>query len=172
MRIVCIIGADRTGKSTLTKAFKEEDGWIYKHFDPPTGSPYNEYRSYANELMQYANSDKKFIIDRYMYCEFAYSKHYGRKTDMTIEKMNEIEEDLLKLDPNAVVIFCQTSLESNWKRIQDEGKSEFKSIEELEALYKEYKRVILHSKLDLIEYNFENGDTPENTFNQINLKKE
>jgi hypothetical protein len=107
-----------------------------------------------------------------MYCEFAYSKHYGRKTDMTIEKMNEIEEDLLKLDPNAVVIFCQTSLESNWKRIQDEGKSEFKSIEELEALYKEYKRVILHSKLDLIEYNFENGDTPENTFNQINLKKE
>ena len=113
------------------------------------------------------NPNGKYIIDRYMYCEFAYSKHYGRHTDMTIERMNKIEDDLLKLDPNAVVVYCQTDLESNWRRICDEGKNEFKSIEQLEALREEYKRVLLKSKLDLVEYDFTAGDTPEKILVEI-----
>ena len=113
MRIVFIVGADRVGKSTLTDEFVKA-GWIYRHFDPPKKSPYSEYREYADWLAVEGNPDGKYVIDRYMYCEFAYSKHYGRHTDMTIDKMNEIEDDLLKLDPNAVVVYCQTDLESNW----------------------------------------------------------
>ena len=161
MRIVCIIGADRTGKSTLVDEF-ERRGWKRVHFDPPKNPPnaYREYREYADWLAREGDPNGKCVLDRYMYCEFPYSKHYGRPTDMTIERMNEIEDDLLKLDPNAAVVYCQTDLESNWQRICDEGKNEFKSIEELAALRYEYKRVLLNSKLNLVEYDFTAGDTP------------
>lgn len=166
MRIVTCCGADRTGKSTLTDEFVKA-GWTYKHFNPPEKSPYAEYREYADWLMSEGDPNGKYVIDRYMYCEFAYSKHYGRQTDMTVARMNEIEDDLLKLDPAAVVVYCETDLESNWARIQEEGKGEFKSIEELDALRSEYRRVLLNSKLDLIEYNFEAGDTPERVLAEI-----
>ena len=170
MRIVICCGADRTGKSTLTDEFIKA-GWTYRHFDPPKKSPYGEYREYADWLMAEGDLDGKYVIDRYMYCEFAYSKHYKRPTDMTIERMNEIEGDLLKLDPAAVVVYCETDLASNWARIQKEGKGEFKSIEELEALRSEYRRVLLNSRLDLIEYNFEAGDTPERVLAEIEKRK-
>lgn len=166
MRIVICCGADRTGKSTLTDKFVKA-GWIYRHFDPPKKSPYLEYREYADRLAAEGDPDGKYVIDRYMYCEFAYSKHYGRRTDMTIQRMNEIEDDLLRLDPNAAVVYCQTDLESNWQRICDEGKNEFKTIEELAALRYEYKRVLLNSKLNCIEYDFTTGDTPEKALIEI-----
>ena len=166
MRIVCIVGADRTGKSTLTDEFVKA-GWIYRHFDPPKKSPYSEYREYADWLAAEGDPDGKYVIDRYMYCEFAYSKHYGRRTDMTIQRMNEIEDDLLRLDPNAAVVYCQTDLESNWQRICDEGKNEFKTIEELATLRHEYKRVLLNSKLNCIEYDFTAGNTPEKVLVEI-----
>jgi hypothetical protein len=166
MRIVICCGADRTGKSTLVGEF-EKAGWLPKHFNPPKKSPYEEYREYADWLMSEGDPNGKYIIDRYMYCEFAYSKHYGRSTDMTIERMNEIEDMLLKLDPRAVVVYCETDLESNWARINDEGKKEFRSIEQLEALREEYKRVLLKSKLDLVEYDFTAGDTPAGTVSEI-----
>ena len=166
MRIVICCGADRTGKSTLTEEFKRQ-GWIYRHFDPPKASPYGEYLDYARWLSEKGDPDGKYVIDRYMYCEFAYSKHYGRGTNMTIERMNKIEDILLALDPTATVIYCETDLESNWERIQDEGKKEFRSIEQLEALREEYKRVLLKSKLDLVEYDFTAGDTPAGTVSEI-----
>ena len=166
MRIVCIVGADRTGKSTLVREF-EKAGWQSKHFSPPKGSPYREYRDYADWLMAEGDPDGKYVIDRYMYCEFAYSKHYGRLTDMTIARMNEIEDDLLKLDPNAAVVYCQTDLQSNWQRIRDEGKNEFKSVGELAALRYEYRRVLLNSKLNLVEYDFTAGDTPQGVLAEV-----
>lgn len=94
-----------------------------------------------------------------MYCEFPYSKHYGRQTDMTVERMNRIEDILLGLDNKATVVYCSTSLESNWERIEAEGKHEFGNIMQLKALRDEYKRVLLHSKLNIMEYNFETGET-------------
>lgn len=153
MRIVCCAGADRTGKSTLVEEFIKA-GYKPKHFGPPSGSPYEEYLDYAKWLVEKGDPDGKYVIDRFMYCEFAYSKHYGRRTDMTFDRMNEIEDILLRLDPKACVVYCETDLESNWWRIEDEGKHEFSDIEQLEALRTEYKRVLLHSKLDLVEYDF------------------
>ena len=153
MKIVIVAGSDRTGKSTLTEEFVRK-GYEYKHFGPPTGSPYGEYIGYAKWLEEKGDPDGKYVIDRFMYCEFAYSKHYGRATDMTLDRMNEIEDILLGLDPNACVVYCETDLESNWRRIEDEGKHEFSDIEQLETLRMEYKRVLLHSKLDLVEYDF------------------
>ena len=159
MRISVVIGADRTGKSTLTDELVRR-GWIYRHFDPPKDSPYREYRDYADWLAAEGDLDGKYVIDRYMYCEFAYSKHYGRKTDMTIDRMLGIETTLLGLDPRAAVVYCETDLESNWARIREEGKGEFKSPEELEALRSEYRRVLGFSKLDLYRYDFTKGDEP------------
>ena len=170
MKIVICCGADRTGKSTLVGEF-EKAGWISKHFDPPRRSPYGEYLDYARWLSEKGDPDGKYVIDRYMYCEFAYSKHYGRGTDMTIERMNEIEGILLTLYPTATVVYCETDLESNWERIQDEGKKEFRSIEELDSLRSEYKRVLLNSKLDLITYNFETGYTPKDVLASVEIKK-
>lgn len=166
MRIVILAGADRTGKSTLTGCF-EKHGYIYKHFGPPAGSPYLEYRTFIEELSRVAGSDARWIIDRFMYCEFPYSKHYGRKTDMTIGKMHEIEDMILALDPKATVVYCETDLESNWKRIEAEGKREFESADQLDALRTEYKRVILNSRLNLVEYDFTRGNTPEKTVADI-----
>lgn len=168
MRIVVVIGADRAGKSTLTDEFRRR-GWNYVHFDPPKNPPnaYCEYREYADWLASDGDPDGKYVLDRYMYCEFPYSKHYGRPTDMNLDKMREIEEDLLKLDPKATVVYCETDLASNWERIQQEGKKEFKSIEQLEALRTEYKRVLLNSKLDLVEYDFTAGDTPSGIVSSI-----
>ena len=162
MRIVICCGADRTGKGTLARELVKK-GWAYRHFDPPKGSPYQEYLDYARWLAEKGDPDGKYVIDRYMYCEFAYSKHYGRKTDMTLARMHEIENILLKLDPGATVVYCETDLDSNWRRIQDEGKGEFKDIGQLKALRAEYKRVLSGSNLKIIEYDFTVGDTPENT---------
>lgn len=159
MKIVVVAGADRTGKSTLTKEFTR-CGWKYRHFGPPKGSPYVEYRGFADALASNGNPDGKYIVDRYMYCEFPYSKHYGRETDMTIWDMNAIEETLLMLDPSATIVYCETDLESNWKRIQDEGKGEFKSIEELVALKAEYERVLSKSRFRVLRYDFTKGDAP------------
>ena len=164
MKIIVIAGADRTGKSTLTQLFISNN-WEYKHFCAPKISPYTEYRNYANWLITHKDLNKNYIIDRYMYCEFPYSKHYNRQTDMTIEKMHEIEDDLLKIDPNASIIYCHTDLKSNWERIQAEGKNEFKNIDELNNLYNEYKKILSYSKLNLITYNFTKGDTPAQIFN-------
>lgn len=161
MRIVFCTGADRTGKSTLIEEFRKR-GWVSVHFGPPKGSPYMEYRKFVDEtLKDPANSDKKFILDRFMYCEFPYSRHYGRPTDMTSVKMNELEDDILRLDPNAKIIYCETSLEGNWDRIEAEGKHEFENVEQLERLRKNYIQTFMASKLDYITYNFEDGDTPE-----------
>lgn len=166
MKIVILTGADRSGKSTLADEFIRQ-GYKYKHFDPPKGSPYGEYLDYAKELAGNGDPDGKYVIDRYMYCEFAYSKHYGRGTDMTIERMREIEDILLSLDPSAAIVYCATSLESNWERIEAEGKREFKDIGQLDALRNEYKRVFLHSKLDVKEYNFETGETASEFMKRI-----
>lgn len=166
MKIAVIVGADRTGKSTLVGEF-EKVGWIPKHFDPPKKSPYAEYREYADWLAEKGDPDGKYVIDRYMYCEFAYSKHYGRRTDMTIDRMHEIEDVLLGLDPSAAVVYCETDLDSNWERIKEEGKGEFKSKVELADLRDEYRRVLFESKLGLYIYDFEHGDTPARTVSKI-----
>lgn len=159
MRIICIVGADRTGKSTLTDELVRR-GWTYKHFCPPKGSPYGEYKDYADWLAAEGDPRGKYVVDRYMYCEFAYSRHYGRPSDMTVDRMLGIESRLLKLDPQAAVVYCETDLESNWARIKDEGKGEFKSPEELDELRAEYRRVLSMSKLDLYRYDFTKGDEP------------
>lgn len=166
MKIAVIVGADRTGKTTLTDEFVRR-GWTYRHFNPPKGSPYGEYSDYAKWLAEEGDPDGKYVIDRYMYCEFAYSKHYGRKTDMTIGRMHEIEDVLLGLDPSAAVVYCETDLDSNWERIREEGKGEFKSKVELADLRDEYRRVLFESKLGLYIYDFEHGDTPARTVSKI-----
>ncbi len=168
MKIVICCGADRTGKSVLVGEFRRR-GWNSIHFNPPKNPPnaYSEYREYADWLMTDGDPNGKYIIDRYMYCEFPYSKHYGRPTDMTIAKMREIEDDLLKLDPLATVIYCQTDIESNWKRLQDEGRGDFKDIGQLRALRNEYEKTLHESKLILINYDFTKGDTPAMTADAV-----
>ena len=147
----------------------ERRGWKSIHFEPPKNPPdvYSEYREYADWLMSDGDPSGKYILDRYMYCEFPYSKHYGRPTDMTIARMNEIENDLLKLDPSAAVVYCHTDIESNWKRIQDEGRGDFKNIGQLEALRNEYEKTLRSSKLIQVEYNFMRNDTPSATADYI-----
>lgn len=166
MRIVFIVGADRAGKTTLTDEFRRR-GWIYRHFDPPKGSPYAEYLGFAKWLSEEGNPDGKYVVDRYMYCEFAYSAHYGRGTDMTIGRMHEIEDILLRLDPHAAVVHCETDLRSNWERIEAEGKNEFRTIGQLETLRAEYARVLSQSRLDVVRYDFTAGDTPKATVSEI-----
>jgi len=171
MKIVILCGGERTGKSTLAECFKKA-GYEYFHFNPPKGSsPYQEYRKFCDDvLMNPENCNRKFVIDRYMYCEFPYSKHFGRTTDMTYEKMNSIERDILKADKTAAVVYCENDIDKNWELIQQEGKNEFKSKDEVLELRKDYRQTLLHSTLALVKYDFTKGDNPEDIVEKIERK--
>lgn len=170
MKIVFIAGADRTGKSTLCREF-ERAGYEYRHFDPPEGSPYGEYLGFAkDEVLAAGNAGRSLVVDRYMYCEFPYSAHYGRPTDMTYGRMREIEELVLSRDPSATVVYCETDLASNWERIEAEGKGEFADIEELKRLRERYADALAHSRLDVMRYDFTAGDTPRGIVGRVEAK--
>ena len=167
MRIVFACGGERTGKSVLTKTF-ESKGWTYFHFDPPKGSPYKEYRGFLDSVLKNpANADKNFIIDRYMYCEFPYSKHFGRSTDMTVGKMHEIERGILALDPAACVIYCENDIDVNWELICAEGKREFRSREEVLKLRDDYRKILNQTMLTRIDYDFTSGTEPEDIYEKV-----
>lgn len=87
---------------------------------------------------------------------------------MTVGRMHEIENMILQLDPEATVIYCETDLVSNWRRIETEGKHEFLSIDELDSLRTDYIRVLEQSKLNVIRYDFTKGDTPADAFEIVN----
>ncbi len=164
--LVILCGADRTGKTTLAEEFKKE-GYEYIHFNPPKGSPYQEYLSFAEELPVCEN----LLVDRYMYCEFPYSDHYCRETDMTVKKMKEIES-LLKIHAeNAVVVYCATDLWSNWERIQEENKKEFETIQELARLRTIYTEILNQSTFRVLTYNFKEGDTFQDLLFKIYRRK-
>ena len=166
MRLVFIAGPDRCGKTTLTDEFVRR-GFEYRHFGPPAGSPYEEYLNFAEWLGKDGKPDGRYVIDRFMYCEFPYSKHYGRQTDMSYARMHEIECILLRLDPNATLVYCTTDLESNWERICAEGKHEFKTIGQLNALRDSYEDVLRQTWLHVVRYDFTAGDNPKRTISEI-----
>lgn len=159
MKICIVAGADRTGKSTLCEEFKKA-GWAYFHFEKPKGSPFEEYAKFVTEKLPSMPADSKVIVDRFSYCELAYSKHYGRKSDLDAQKTAWLEDEILRLDPSAKVVYCSTDLWSNWQRIEDEGKGEFKSMTELVELRKTYEAAIKWSHLGVIRYDFTAGDEP------------
>lgn len=168
MKIIIIAGGDRTGKSTLCKYF-ENNGYTYMHFGPPKDSPYYEYKNYVyNVLKDPKNKNKNFIIDRFMYCEFAYSKHYNRLSDMTIDKMYELENIILSLDSNATIIYCENNIDINWQLICDEGKNEFKTKNEIIELRNTYLNIFKKTKLNFIKYDYTIGHTPHEIFTQLN----
>lgn len=168
MKIRIIAGGDRTGKSTLCKYFSD-NGYTYVHFGPPVKSPYLEYQEFIDNILEKSkNSNENIIIDRYMYCEFAYSKHYNRPTDMTIDKMHKIEKTILKIDPNAFIIYCENDIDENWKLIQDEGKNEFKNKQEVINLRDTYRDVLYKTHLSCLVYNYNLGWTPSQIFNITN----
>lgn len=166
MRLVFIAGPDRCGKTTLTDEFVRR-GFEYRHFGPPKGSPYGEYLGFAEWLRENGRPDGRYVVDRFMYCEFPYSRHYGRRTDMDYAKMLEIEGMVLYLDPGAVLVYCATDLRSNWRRICDEGKREFEAMEQLEALRDAYEDVLRHTRLRVLRYDFTAGDTPRDVMTEI-----
>lgn len=167
MKVVIVCGGDRTGKSSICREFIE-NGYEYYHFDPPKKSPYQEYKEFVdNVLKNPENKNKKFIIDRYMYCEFPYSKHYKRNTDMTIEKMQLIESEILQLDNFATIIYCENDIDDNLRLLNIEGKKEFKSKQEVLALRTNYKLALNKSLLHILTYNFSIGDTPKQIFRNI-----
>lgn len=166
MRIIFILGADRCGKSTLCQKFIE-NGWKYRHFSAPKSSPYGEYRDFVMNELPAVDGVPGIIVDRFMYCEFPYSVHYGRKSDMTFGRMLGLEARIKQLDPDTKLIYCETDLDSNWRRIQEEGKSEFKTKDELARLRKEYERVLETTSIPVLRYDFTHGDTPEHMFKRI-----
>lgn len=160
MKLIICCGGDRVGKSTLCNEFVK-NGFEYHHFIAPKFSAYGEFGGFANQyLLDPVNRDKKIILDRYMYCDFPYSKHYGRSTDMTWEGMHRIEDIMLGLDPAATIVYCENDIDLNWKLIEEEGKHEFKTKEEVVQLRNDYRDVMLHSKLRCMTYDFTKGDTP------------
>lgn len=167
MNLICLIGGDRTGKSTLCEEFIK-NGFEYHHFIAPKNSAYEEFGGFARQyFLDPVNAGKKVILDRYMYCDFPYSKHYGRGTDMTWDRLHEIEDIMLGFDPSAKIVYCENDIDLNWKLIEEEGKHEFKTKTEVLELRKTYMEVLSHSKLPWIKYDFTAGDTPVGTYNKI-----
>lgn len=107
------------------------------------------------------------VVDRFMYCEFPYSRHYGRSSDMTFRRMLELESHIKRTDPDAKLVYCETDLDSNWARIQDEGKREFRTKDELASLKDGYECVLETTSIPVTRYDFTKGDTPEGVFARV-----
>jgi len=86
---------------------------------------------------------------------------------MTLDKMNEIEDDILQLDKNATVVYCENDIDINWDLIQDEGKNEFRNKGEVRLLRQNYRRVLKWSHLNVEAYDFTKGDEPKDIYNKM-----
>ena len=157
--IVFITGVDRSGKSTLAKQFIQR-GYEYKHFIQPAGSPYLEYLKFFWQIRN--STAQKWVVDRYVWCEYAYSRHYRRFSDCTLGRIRALETKFLDFDSK--LVHCETDLESNWKRIVQEGKNEFSKIDDLMKLRNWYGEAMRDTVLPYYSYDFTRGDTFENLF--------
>ncbi len=164
MQIVCLVGVDRTGKSTLADWLVENKGFEYVHFGKPESSPYEEYKKFVKKLKEERDTllEKKYVIDRFVWCEYAYSRFYRRVSDCPLERVRELERDLGITD--AEIVFCKTDAKSNLERIKEEGKNEITSEGEIDFINSMYEEVLKNSVLLRMDYDFTKGDSPEKLF--------
>lgn len=164
-KIIFITGGDRTGKSTLCEYFVK-NGFKYMHFDPPKKSPYEEYLEFYRHIKTSSESTAcNWIVDRYIWCEYAYSRHYSRKSDCSLSRIRALETKFLDFDSR--LIYCETDLDSNWNRIISEGKNEFTTKADLEKLRIWYEQSFIDTVLPFYKYDFSVGMNPMNMYDKI-----
>lgn len=146
--IVILEGIDKTGKSTLArKLVKELDGYYVK-FSQPNGDPYQEYMGFLRSAKKHVN----YVLDRFCYGELVYGPMYRNESGITVDQLNFIE--LLMMQFNPIVVYCETSKETISRNFQDQDE-EFTDSEDIEHIIKLYKNVWNESILDPINFDYQ-----------------
>lgn len=162
--IAIIDSVDRAGKTTLCDYLKKQ-GFEYFHFEKPKGSPYAEYRDFIDGVLAEKRGD--VAIDRFMYSEVVYAEHYKRLSDLTMPRLNRLEQKLLALPNPVKIVNCAPDVNVNWKLIQDEGKGEFKTIEELFLARNHFLSLFRCSPFEVVTYDWTKGGTPEKVLKEL-----
>lgn len=119
MAWIILEGLDRTGKSTVAKAF-EKKGYVTHHMDAPSKKYSKEgYTgpSYLDEMMDlYMNMDGKDVIfDRSVYGELIWPQIYGRDSMLSEEDFEILGEYESKNDIQRVLMI-DSNREAHWNR--------------------------------------------------------
>ena len=122
MALIIIEGIDRSGKSTLAKAY-EAQGYRYIHFNAPDKKYYQlDYTgpSYLDDIVEtlISLSGQDVVLDRSAYGELVWPYVYGRKpllSDDDFEIIREIEQ---QNDVTRILMY-DNNTDAHWKRCVD-----------------------------------------------------
>lgn len=167
---IIIEGVDRSGKSTLSDFLMKQFDMNYVHFtadETQTGKTdyllklgNRVYDQFENFLDTKFEKNKSNLFDRMMYSDYVYGPIYKNfEKPITLQEIRNLESKLDKY--NTVVIFCESFISTNWKLIQEEGKSEM-DFDTLVKFRLWYNMALEKSILPVFKYNFE-----VNTFSDV-----
>lgn len=105
--LILIEGLDGTGKTTIARRLRDENGFELIHKGPPTRPPYEEYTA---DLCDYEPGEGRNIVcDRWHLGELVYPLARHRSTDMTPDIFDQIDRFLVC--KGAFLIYATASLE-------------------------------------------------------------
>lgn len=122
MAFIILEGVDRSGKSTLAKAY-ESQGYKYIHFDAPDKKytkPGYTGPSYLDDMIDLlvSLSGQDVVFDRSWYGEIVWPQVYGRRSLLTDEDIEVLQEIESNNSPTRILMY-DTNVESHWKRCVD-----------------------------------------------------
>ena len=153
---IIVEGGDRVGKSTVCRYLMQK-GHSYYHFDYPRSEDVVKiYDDYFKLNSSNANV-KDFVYDRALFSEYAYSRYYGRKSNMTIEQLNRLEKMFKSHDPDnyAVILYLENDINENLRLLEDEGEGKITKIEDILKLRKLYYEALSYAYLPVFTFNYQ-----------------
>ena len=148
--IYIIEGADGTGKTTLANYLSKATGFPIKHRSKPKNEEERQemYKNYLEDI----KSSKGVIWDRAFYSEMVYGPVMRDKS--YIDKSQMIEFEILLAKHGAVIIFCDTCMDSSWDNMQNRGEDYIVAKCVHEDIVERYRELMLEENhlIPVLEY--------------------
>ena len=148
--IYIIEGADGTGKTTLANYLSKATGFPIKHRSNPKNE--EERKEMYNSYLEDIKSSKNVIWDRSFYSEIVYGPIM--RDQSYIDKAQMLEFELLLAKSGAVIIFCDTCVDTSWDNMQERGESYITEYLVHEAIVEKYRELMIEEVhlLPVLEY--------------------
>jgi len=138
--MIIVLGADMSGKTTLAKELSSHSGLPYYHFVADS-----KYEDYLNPLVSLEMH--RAVCDRFILCEFPYSKILGRKFQFTMKEIHNVM--LLALMQKPVFILC-----THKPTAPEYSKETYLPYEKWDMVLSTYRKLLDVHKIQYMEYDY------------------
>lgn len=193
---ICIEGADKSGKTTLSKAIQETlpniNYWHFTTCEKPSfkstdiplqrdvpvmyqfNSFFNRYFFSSVAQQQLSNTSQTYLLDRTLYSDIVYGPIYrGPYDPLKVRELEKLYFTAVLSGLGAVLIFAEPSDVSHaWEQIEKENEGVLKTVNDYIDLRTAYHNLIdelkAYTGLQIIPYNF--NEIPSDVFIEEKLK--